>query len=282
MNNLEIALNWAKFRKVFPVYECDTWRDGELRARKTPVTTHGHLDATQDPEQIKSWWNDEPTRLVAIWLDREVAVLDIDVDLETGEDGFERIREDGLDVPSTFWVATPSGGRHYFYAVDPLRPVGPSNNYLKRFNGDRSGVDRKSGSSYVIVYISQPPQLSELTRAPEWLTAKTSNVQEFEYTGTLNSWLSMLSPGLPDWAVINAIAAFPDTDFGHQEMIVRQVQLVRLGAENHSGVEEGLELLRSLWLFGDYNTEKYRLDWARSLEGAVRKFGGARGIEVSK
>jgi hypothetical protein len=282
VNNLDTALNWAGFRKVFPVYECDTWRDGELRARKTPVTTHGHLDATQDPEQIKRWWTDEPTRLAAIRLDSEVAVLDIDVDLETGEDGFERIREDGLQVPDTFWVATPSGGRHYFYAVDPLTPVGPSNNYLKRFNGDRSGVDRKSGSSYVVVYASQPPKLEKLSRAPEWLIAKKSNAQEFEYTGTLNSWIGSLSPGLPDWAVFNAISAFPDTDFGHQEMIVRQVQLVRLGAENHSGVEEALELLRSLWLHGDYNTEKYRLDWTRSLEGAVRKFGGARGIEASK
>ena len=282
MNNLETALNWSSFRKVFPVYECDTWRNGELRARKTPVTTHGHLDATQDPERIKGWWTNEPSRLVGIWLENEVAVLDIDIDLDTREDGYERIREDGLAVPNTFWVQTPSGGRHYFYSVDPLNPVGPKSNYLKRFDGDRSGVDRKSGSSYVVVYVAQPPALEELTQAPDWFIAKSSNSQEFEYTGTLESWLSKLSPGLPDWAVFNAITAFPDTEFDHQEMIVGQVQLVRLGAENHSGVEEALELLRALWLFGPFNTEKYRLDWTRSLEGAVRKFGGARGEAATK
>jgi hypothetical protein len=282
VNNFQIALNWARFGKVFPVYESDSWEGGTFHAKKTPVTPSGHLNATQDPGLIADWWKEEPDRLVALWTEGELAVLDIDIDLETGEDGFDRIREDGLEVPNTFWVETPSGGRHYFYSVDPLNPVGPMNNYLKRFEGDRSGVDRKSGSSYVVVYVPQPPERSDLTPAPQWLTAKTSSVREFEYTGTLSSWLTMLSPGLPDWAVFNAIAAFPDTDFGHQEMIVRQVQLVRLGAENHSGVEEALELLRSLWLHGDYNTEKYRLDWTRSLEGAVRKFGGARGIEASK
>lgn len=280
MNNLEVAMNWANFRKVFPVYECDTWRDGELRTRKTPVTTHGHLDATQDLDQIRRWWDNEPTRLVGVWLESEVAVLDIDVDLETGEDGFERIREDGLEVPNTFWVETPSGGRHYFYSVDPLNPVGPKNNYLERFKGDRSGVDRKSGSSYVVVYVAEPPQRSELTLAPDWLTAKKTSSKEFQYTGTLESWFSNLSPGLPDWPVFRAMSAFPDTDFGHQEMIASQVRLVRLGAENHTGVEEALELLRALWLFGPFNTEKYRLDWIRSLEGAVRKFGGARDEEV--
>ncbi len=282
MNNLETALSWSSFRKVFPVYECDTWRSGELRARKTPVTTHGHLDATQDPEKIKGWWTNEPSRLVGIWLENEVVVLDIDIDLEGREDGYERIREDGLDIPNTFWVETPSGGRHYFYSLDPLTPVGPKNNYLERFKGDKSGVDRKSGSSYVVVYAATPPTLESLTRAPEWLIAKKSTLEEFEYTGTFETWLSTLAPGLPDRAVFNAMTAFPDTDFGHQEMIVRQVQLVRLGAENHSGVEEALELLRSLWLFGPFNTEKYRLDWTRSLEGAVRKFGGARGEGAAK
>ncbi len=282
MNNLERAFTWSAFGKVFPTYECDTWLDGELRARKTPTTTHGHLDATQDPEVIRNWWSREPQRLVGLWLENETVVLDIDVDLDTGEDGFERIREEALEVPDTFWQQTPSGGRHYFYSVDPANPVGPSNNYLKRRTGDKSGVDRKSGSSYVVVYSDQPPKRETLAPAPDWLLSKTANSQECQYTGTLESWLNKLAPGVADWAVFRAIAGFPDSDFGHQEMIGRQVQLVRLGAENHTGVEEALDLLRALWLFGPFDTEKYRLDWIRSLEGAVRKFGGARGEVVAK
>lgn len=282
MNNLDVALNWARFGKVFPAYECDTWDGSKFRGKKTPATLSGHLDATQDPDQIVKWWEKDPNRLVALWTENGLAVLDIDIDLETGEDGFDRIREDGLEVPNTFWVETPSGGRHYFYSVDPLNPVGPKNNYLKRFEGDRSGVDRKSGSSYVVVYAPYPPALSELTRAPEWLTAKISSGPEFEYTGTLDSWLSALAPGTPDRVVFKAMTTFPDTDFGHQDMISLQVRLVRLGAEGHPGVEEALEFLRSLWLFGPFNTEKYRLDWIRSLEGAVRKFGGARDEVVAK
>jgi hypothetical protein len=63
-------------------------------------------------------------------------------------------------------------------------------------------------------------------------------------------------------------------DFDHQVMITKQTELVFLGAQGCSGVAEALDLLQSLWLFGSYNTEEYRIEWAAALEGAVRKFGG--------
>jgi len=282
MSNLEIAHKWSKFGKVFPAYECDRWERSKLFARKTPATRNGHLDATQDPDRICQWWAFNPDRLVGLWLEDEVVVLDIDIDLETVEDGFERIRSEDLEVPKTFWQKTPSGGRHYFYRANPLKPLGPWNNYLKKHSGDRSGVDRKSGSSYVIAYASEPPLRNLLADVPVWLTRTRANPRLNEYTGTVQSWLASLVEGIPDWAVFDAISRFPETDFDHQVMISCQVELVRLGAENHSGVEEALELLSALWTFGPYDTQECRQDWIRALEGAVRKFGGSRTLGASK
>ncbi len=274
MQRLEQALAWSKFAPVFPAYEVDTWVGGNLHTRKSPATRNGHLDATQIETEIRRLWAANPNRLVGVWIGNETVVLDIDLDLEKTEDGYHFLAKHSLHCPESYEQLTPSGGKHIFYR-NPGKPLGPDNNYRSPNKKlIRTGLDRKTGSSYVIAYTDTPPKSSVLADAPEWLLDETKTAQLSEYSGTLDEWLAGLNPSIADYRVIDAIRRFPMQDFDHQVMITKQTELVFLGAQGCSGVAEALDLLQSLWLFGPYDTEEYRIEWTAALEGAVRKFGG--------
>jgi len=270
---LEQALSWSKFRPVFPAYEVDTWNGGNLHMTKSPATKRGHLDATQDEQKIRQWWAESPNRLVGVWIGDDCVVLDIDLDLEKAEDGFHFLTENALELPESFAQSTPSGGQHIFYR-NPGASLGPRNNYLSPNQVIRTGLDRKTGSSYVIAYEEAAPKLELLADAPEWLCVPTTSIRQQEYSGTLEDWLLDLNPLIADYRVIDAMKRFPMEDFDHQVMITKQTALVLLGAAGHPGIPEALDLLQALWLFGEFDTEEYRIEWTVALEGAVRKFGG--------
>jgi hypothetical protein len=274
MDRLNQGLAWSAFGPVFPAFEVDTWKESRVHTVKTPDTKRGHLDATHDQLTIQNWWSANPNRLVGLALGNQVIVLDIDVDLDKGEDGFNFLLENNLETPESYSQMTPSGGKHIFYR-NPGKPLGPDNNYRSPDKRTfRTGIDRKTGSSYVIAYSETPPKLAELSDAPEWLLDETKTAQLNEYSGTLDDWLENLNPATADFRVVEAIKRFPTEDFDHQVMITKQTELVLLGAGGHPGIPEALELLQALWLFGEYDTHEYRIEWTAALEGAVRKFGG--------
>ena len=274
MDRLNQAIAWSKFRPVFPAYESDTWVGGSLHKCKSPATRNGHLDATQDELLVRSMWASSPNRLVGVWLGDDIVVNDIDVDLDKAEDGFNFLLENNLETPESYSQITPSGGKHIFYR-NPGKPLSPDNNYRSPDKKTiRTGLDRKTGSSYVIAYSDTPPNFTELADAPEWLLDETKTAQRNEYSGTLDDWIENLNPATADYRVVNAIKRFPTEDFDHQVMITKQTELVLLGAAGHPGIAEALELFQALWLFGEYNTNEYRIEWTAALEGAVRKFGG--------
>ena len=273
MCRLDQALAWSKFRPVFPAYEVDTWIGGNLHTTKAPANKRGHLEATQDEQKIRQWWAENPNRLVGVWIGDDYVVLDIDLDLEKAEDGFHFLTENALECPESFTQTTPSGGQHIFYR-NPGAPLGPRNNYRSPAQSVKTGLDRKTGSSYVIAYAEVAPNLESLSDAPAWLCVPTTSIRQQEYSGTLEDWLDGLNPLIADYRVIDAMKRFPMDDFDHQVIITKQTELVLLGAAGHPGIPEALDLLQALWLFREFDTEEYRIEWTAALEGAVRKFGG--------
>src|SRR5690554_6051836 len=81
---------------------------------KTPLTPHGHLDATTDPAQISRWWGENPSAEVGVWVGGANLIV-LDVDVKNGKDGWESLDQAWLDIPETFGYDTPSGGRHLVY-----------------------------------------------------------------------------------------------------------------------------------------------------------------------
>ena len=106
---------------------------------KKPLTTHGFLDASKDPDQIRSWWTQWPNANVAIATGKVSGIFVIDIDGEYPADW------PPLDRALT--VKTKRG-YHYYYRY-PESGI-PSKGGLKG-----KAVDIQSDGKYVVV----PPSI---------------------------------------------------------------------------------------------------------------------------
>jgi hypothetical protein len=106
---LAAALRYAQ--AGWPVFPCIT---GE----KAPVTKHGFLDATTDPDKITWWWSRNPDRNVAIATGAPGPdVLDVDVHQQgSGFAAFNLLHREGLLDGASAYIRTPSGGLHAYFA----------------------------------------------------------------------------------------------------------------------------------------------------------------------
>lgn len=92
------------------------WRVLPCR-RKVPLTEHGYLDASSDPEVIRAWWQRHPSANVGV-ATGPTAFDAIDVDTKAGVNGFEtvnRLLRAGLANGYFAVVRTPSNGAHFYY-----------------------------------------------------------------------------------------------------------------------------------------------------------------------
>lgn len=100
----EAARSWVVHFPIFPI----------TPNAKTPATTNGFKDATQDLAQIDRWWSTHPAYNIATCPD-DSGYYVIDIDGAEGEENFMRL-EGGPNGPFDPWVNfqvhTPSGGRH--------------------------------------------------------------------------------------------------------------------------------------------------------------------------
>jgi predicted P-loop ATPase len=81
---------------------------------KVPITSHGHLDATIDEAQIRSWWTAHPTARIGVHL-RASGLIAVDVDVADGKPGAETLA--ALEakhgpLPRTNHQRSGRGGEH--------------------------------------------------------------------------------------------------------------------------------------------------------------------------
>jgi Bifunctional DNA primase/polymerase, N-terminal/AAA domain len=138
---LDAALAYAA--RGWPVFPC--WP-----GRKNPITTHGVLDATTDPDQIRTWWAQHPDANIAIATgEQSVDVLDIDIEPgATGYDTLAELHHAGLLDGHGTIVRTRSGGAHIYFQGTQQR------------SSDARGkapIDFKATGGYVLV----PPSYVE-------------------------------------------------------------------------------------------------------------------------
>lgn len=234
---------------------------------KRPLTDHAHLDATRDVEQIATWWGEHPQAYIGVHTGRSNIVV-LDIDVHDDKDGFAELELKMFDIPFTYAYETPSGGRHIWFAAPHAVSLPPAMNYRKL-----PGIDRKSGSSYVIHYPGDFGDI-ELAAAPQWLLdVKERRTTGDAFEGGVDDWLNSLTDGEPDNRVLNAIERIPDGDFSHPEMVTRQFEFIRLGTEGAIGVRHGLDILRSEWLRPPYDTEDHAYEFDAALETGIKRHG---------
>ncbi|HEY0238719.1 MAG TPA: bifunctional DNA primase/polymerase [Friedmanniella sp.] len=136
------ALAWAGAGR--PVFPC---RAGG----KTPLTTHGHLEASTDPEVIGSWWRRWPRANVAMPTGAASGFDVLDVDVRAAGSGLRALQDlahAGLLAGRLAVVATPSGGYHLYFPADPHRPQ-------RSWSIPAAHVDFRGEGGYVLVPGSQ-------------------------------------------------------------------------------------------------------------------------------
>lgn len=272
MDNVTKALALARLGlKVFPVNHAD----------RAPLTSRGFYEATCDDfELIATWFtldHNEATTEVGVWAGGS-GVIALDIDKKDGRDGFKSIKDAGHKINETEHYTTASKGKHYIWQTDRLDLTLGKNVTV---GGEKlDGVDVRAGGSYFVWWGDEVPESREAfsSDVPAWvLEAATPDSEAFAgegFSGSTTAWLDSLPDDLlPSGRVRNLIAAIPEDDFGHNEMVEQVWTLVRLGSERETGIRSALDKLRDEWLRGKYNTSKNRRDFELALRGAINKGG---------
>jgi len=183
-------VDWAQYYASlgWPVFPC---------RGKAPLTEHGFRDATTDPFQIATWWEQQfPGANIGIPCGQDFWALDVDPRLGGDNSLFQLERQHGL-LPHTLLSHTGGGGNHYLWKLPDGRVV-----INKAKIGD--GLDVQGSGSYIIVPPSIHPETGTAycwdlmdgpddimpQDAPEWLLALVTTVQ----TTTPSATQSATSP----------------------------------------------------------------------------------------
>jgi hypothetical protein len=132
------------------------WPVHPLRPRaKEAISTHGHRDATTDPERIERWWRAWPDANIGVACDERSGLLVLDIDPRNGGDvNLEALLDEHGPLPETPEALTGGGGRHLVFR----RPVAPT--FRARLC---PGGDVKANG-----YIVAPPSVHESGRSYVW------------------------------------------------------------------------------------------------------------------
>lgn len=174
-------------------YAARGWHVLPLRpGTKVPATKHGFKDAATDAKAIRRWSPDANVGIATV----ASGLLVLDIDPRAGGDATltELESEHGL-LPETLAVATPSGGRHYYF----LAPT--PDNVQRRSKALGSGIDLPN-------YVVAPPSHLEVgdyawlkecepVPAPEWLVKLAAGPQQAAPSKRVNidEWLEVHTEG---------------------------------------------------------------------------------------
>lgn len=266
MTTIDKALSLAEAGLwVFPVKHGDD-------NTKTPLTPHGHKDASRDPNVIMAWWEKFPEAKVGVACGKS-GVIVADVDTKNGVDGWSSLDEAWLDLGEPYSYETGTGGSHLVYRVPEGLNLSPHVNYR-----GMAGVDVRAGESWVL-WAGEVPAREELNEAPQWLLdeSKPRTIEGFD--GTIQEWYGGLVPGEPNVMVRRAMERIGN-DLSHEEMVAKTFEAIRLGCEGATGVPELIDALEEAWMnrpAENHTTPEsaWEFKFQEALLGGIEKYGDA-------
>lgn len=263
MTQLNLALELSQ-RCGFYVFPC--------KPDKSPLTPHGRKDASRNHREIEAWWTQHPNALVGVNTGMSGIVV-LDIDVKKDKNGYQALKDKGLEIANTFHYSTPNGGEHWVYEEPRSKSIRQSTNL-----DNMQGVDRQSGDSYAIWYTSDTPWESELSKPPVWLTsfyASTSEYPDAEaYEGTWNDFgWSHNDSGLASQKVVELEALIKSTPhIGNGELLNLTMQVAYTIEEGHPQSVILIEKLRKKYYAttneSEANAEK---EFERLMRGALGK-----------
>ena len=163
---LAAALRLARSGR--PVFPCSH--------QKSPLVPRGLYAATTDPDTIGGWWKRWPDALPAVPAGTPTRSLLLDVDTHggiNGNDSLYDLQERFGNLPDTYEVLTPSGGRHLWFRI-------PEEVRIRNSAGELGiGLDVRGDGGYGIAegalnggaYEMEASSLpwEERAMAPDWL-----------------------------------------------------------------------------------------------------------------
>ena len=136
---------------VFPV----------LPQSKRPAVVNGLKDATTDVATIRDGWHHNPMFNIGMStgsVSGGVIVIDVDLDDDSGKDGYEYLRQwekEHGELPETVTAITGRGGMHLFYRV---------REEIRNTTNEELGIDLRGDGGYVML----PPSVHPNGRRYEW------------------------------------------------------------------------------------------------------------------
>jgi hypothetical protein len=235
---------------------------------KKPLTRHGLKDATTSKKALRAWWAQYPDALPAVVAGPSGLAIG-DFDVKGGKDGLAALTRLGHPLPATWRQDTPSGGSHAFYAA----PAGIElpNGAADLFERG-SGIDRRTGESYAVLYAAPPASRDELAPAPDWLiaAATSSPKGDRDPSADESSFRNRLRDGKPSKAVKKALANVWPQDMSHADMLDAVTALVKLGVNGEPGVGPALDEARAVYSDGWPGAGRA---WDQAVAGSVRRLG---------
>lgn len=162
MTNLQAALEYAErgwpvipLHTVRPDGRCTCNHDDCKSPGKHPRIDKGLLNASKDPEKIKSWWGMWPVANIGVRTGPESGIIVMDID----DEALAKEAIGDKEIPETLIQETGSGGKHLIFAY-PGKPVKSGTKIIP-------GVDSRADGGYIVV----PPSNHKSGRQYEWINS---------------------------------------------------------------------------------------------------------------
>jgi hypothetical protein len=199
---------------------------------KSPMTPHGFVDASCDPEVIARWWKRWPNALVGLPTGAATGLYIVDPDSPVGHqhDGlaaWAKLEAENGSV-DTFTVRTSGGGLHKYFLMEPG---------LTSTSGKLApGIETRGNGGYIILVGSRLPDGAtwrietdaEIAAIPPWLLAKLpgNGPDLYHNEAPLTARVGETPPGLRELKMICKRLAAADGD-----VIPQHQFLYRMSAE---------------------------------------------------
>lgn len=149
------------------------------------IQSHGHKDATTDPEQIQAWWTYHPGANIALPTGNVSGIIVLDMDVPEGYYNLKNLQSRYGSLPETRTSTTAGGGMHYFYQYPT---DGKAYRGVVGLDG-LIGIDVRAEGNYVVLPPSRlfgrnsasyrwTREETPIAKAPEWLLSVLSQAED--------------------------------------------------------------------------------------------------------